>query len=116
MPDAAQPVLRDPNAEHCPRCLQVLPPKASRCPDCGQPIHFHSLRLLPFAVGIAGLLALVFVMFVMYRMAKNEEAARAPVPVDDNASQQELFHDSPPANGKANEPSKPDKRPPLDER
>ena len=111
MPDT-QPVFPDPKADRCPRCVRVLPPRASRCPDCGQPIHFHSLRLLPFAVGIAGLLALVFVMLVLYRMAKNEEAARAPVPVDENAPQQQLFTDSPPANSHA----KPDKKPPLNER
>ena len=114
MPDAAQPVFQDPKADRCPRCVQILPPKASRCPDCGQPIH--STRWLPFAIGIAGLLALLFVMLVLYRMAKNEEAANAPVPVDENAPQQQLLPDSPPANSKANEPAKPDKRPPLNER
>jgi hypothetical protein len=85
----------------------------SRCPDCGQPIHFHSLRLLPFAIGTAGLLLLVFVMLVMYRMAKNEEAARVPALMDENAPQQQLFRNPPPANSKANEPAK---RPPLNER
>jgi hypothetical protein len=86
----------------------------SRCPGCGQPAY--SLRLLPFAIGVAGLLALVFALLLMYRVVRNEDSAGAPAPVDENAAeQQELLPDPPPAS-KANEPAKPDKRPPLDER
>src|ERR1017187_3682928 len=113
MPDAAQPVIEDTKGDRCPRCLQTVPPKASRCPSCGQPIH--SMRSLFIAIGIAGLLVLVFVMLVMYRLAKNEQAAKAPVPIDENADrQQELFPDPPPAR-RPNEPTKPEKKPPLDE-
>jgi hypothetical protein len=119
MPDAAEPVPENTKGDRCPRCLQTVPPRASRCPGCGQPIH--STRPLIFAIGIAGLLVLVFATLVMYRMAKNEDAANAPVPVDENANQQqELFRDPPQASS-ANEPAKPDqptkpeKKPPLDE-
>ena len=113
MPDAAEPVSEGPKVYRCPRCLQTVPPKASRCPGCGQPIH--SARSLIFALGIAGLLVLVFAMVVMYKVVANENAAKAPVPVDENAArQQELFPDPPPAST-ANEPAKPDKKPPLDE-
>ncbi len=119
MPDAADPVIDDTKGDHCPRCLQTVPRKASRCPGCGQPIR--STRSLIFAIGIAGLLVLVFATLVMYRLARNEDAANAPVPVDENADQKpELFRDPPPASS-ANEPAKPDqptkpeKKPPLDE-
>ena len=112
MPDAAEPVMEDPKADRCPRCLQTVPPRASRCPGCGQPIH--SMRPLIFAIGIAGALALVFVMLVMYRLARNEDAANAPVPVDQNAAQQPLFPDSPPESS-SEEPAKLDKNAPLEE-
>src|ERR1017187_7136286 len=80
MPNAAEPVMEDTKGDRCPRCLQTVPPKASRCPGCGQPIG--SMRSLAFAIGIAGLVVLVFAMIVMYRLVANEDAANAPVPVD----------------------------------
>ena len=114
MPDDAQPANADPKAERCPRCVLVLPPKASRCPYCGQPIH--SMRFLPFVIGIAGLMALVFAALVMYKMAANEEDANAPLTVDQNATQQQpLFPDPPPTNSNSHEPTKSDKKPPLNE-
>jgi hypothetical protein len=118
MPDAAQPVMEDPKGERCPRCLQNVPFGASRCPSCGQPIH--SIRSLLVAIGIAGLLVLVFVMLVMYKVMANEDAARAPVPVDEADQKQELLRDPPPASSadepaKPDRPTKPEKKPPLDE-
>ena len=114
MPDASQPILQDLKDERCPRCLQPLPVKASRCPGCGQPIH-SSLRFVPIAIGIAGLLALVFAMVVMYQVVANEDAANAPAPVDANTpQQQQLFPDAPAADS-TNQPAKPDKAPPLNE-
>jgi hypothetical protein len=118
MPDAAEPVKEDTKGDHCPRCLQPVPRKASRCPGCGQPIR--STRLLTFAIGIAGLLVLLFAMLVMYRLVRNEDAANAPVPVDEDAAPQPLFPDPPPAStaddkAKPDEPAKPDKKAPLDE-
>jgi hypothetical protein len=62
-------------------------------------------------------LALVFVLFLMYQMAANEDAANAPAPVDEaTAEQHAILPDTPPANTKPAEPSKPDKPPPLNER
>ena len=113
MPDAAEPVTEDTKGDRCPRCLQTVPPKASHCPGCGQPIR--SMRSLTFAIGIAGLLVLVFAMIVMYQLVANEDAANAPVPVDQNAAQQPLIPDSPPESS-SDEPAKPEKKPPLDER
>ena len=106
--------MEDTKGDRCPRCLQTVPPKASRCPDCGQPIR--SMRSLTFAIGIAGLLVLVFAMIVMYQLVANEDAANAPVPAKENAApQDELLPDPPPAS-RPNEPAKPEKKPPLDER
>jgi hypothetical protein len=68
-------------------------------------------------IGAACLMALLFVVLLMYRMMRNEDAANAPAPVDEvTAEQQKLFPDPPPANSKPAEPSKPDKPPPLNER
>jgi hypothetical protein len=38
------------------------------------------------AIGIAGLLVPLFAMVVMYRLVANEDAAKAPVPVDSPAA------------------------------
>jgi hypothetical protein len=120
MPDAAQPVIEDTKGDRCPRCLQTVPRKASRCPGCGQPIH--STRPLILTIGIAGVLVLLFAMLVMYKVMANEEAANSAVPVDENADQQhELFPDPPQASSgaepaKPDPPTKPDKKPPLDEK
>ena len=114
MPDAAEPVTEDTKGDRCPRCLQTVPPKASHCPGCGQPIR--SMRSLTFAIGIAGLLVLVFAMIVMYQLVANEDAANAPVPVEVNAAPQEEIPPDPPPASRPNEPAKPEKKPPLDER
>ena len=114
MPEDLEPMHQELKDVRCPRCLQPVPPDASRCPGCRQPIH--SLRLLPFAVGAVGLLLMVFVMLVMYRSARNEDAVAAPVPVEENAARQQdpLLRDPPPATNA--KPAKPEKPPPLNER
>ena len=94
MPDAAEPVTEDTKGDRCPRCLQTVPPKASHCPGCGQPIR--SMRALTFAIGTAGLLVLVFAVIVMYQVVAND-AANAPVPVKENAAAQEELLPDPPA-------------------
>ena len=93
MQDAVQPDLEDIEAKRCPRCLQPVPPKASRCPGCGQPIH--TLRLLPLAIGAAGLLALVFALLVMFRMMRNitnraNTSARRPTAPRANGSKRRV--------------------------
>ena len=111
---AVQPTLYDPKAERCPRCLQPVPPRVSRCPGCRQPVQ--SLRSFPLVIGAACLMALLFVVLLMYRMMRNEDAANAPAPVDEvTAEQQRLFPDPPPPDSKPAPPSKPDKPPPLNE-
>ena len=104
----------DANAERCPRCLQPVPPRVRRCPGCRQPVH--SIRSWTLVIGAACLMALLFVVFLTYRMARNEDAAHAPAPVDEvTASQQKLLPNPPPANSKPAQPSTPDK-PPFNER
>jgi hypothetical protein len=104
-----------PNLDRCTRCLQLLPYKAQRCPDCGQPAK--SRRALPLLIGVAGVLALLFVLGLMWRMVANEEFAKAPVLVDDASTrQEEILPEIPPDDGKAKKPEEPAKRPPLDDR
>jgi hypothetical protein len=74
------------------------------------------MRYVPLAIGVTGLLAMVFVMLVLYRMVRNEDAVNATLPPDDaTARQQQLFPDAT-AKGQAKKPAKPEKRPPLNER
>ena len=111
MQEAPQPILEDAKSENCPRCLQPVPPKSFRCPACRQPIHSH--RYVPFVIGIAGLLVLLFVALIMYRMAGNEDAANAPALADE----QQQKDDPPPSTSQPTaEPAKPEKPPPLNEK
>lgn len=112
MPEVVPPIIDDLNDERCPRCLQPVPPKAGRCPACRQPIH--SLRLLPLTIGTVGILALVFAMLLMYRTVADEDAATAPVTMEDTG-QDDLLPDPPPDN-RTKEPAKPEKPPPLNDR
>jgi ribosomal protein L11 len=75
------------------------------------------MHLLPFAIGAAGLILMMFVMLVMYRSVRNEDAATAPVTIEENADRQpDPMVPEPPADSTAKPAAKPDKRPPLDER
>jgi hypothetical protein len=85
----------------------------SRCPACGLPVH--SLRTLFFVVGIAGVFVLLFVVLLMFKLAKNEEAARAPAPGDENVPEQQELFAAPPPPKSSSEYVSPEKRPPLDE-
>jgi len=75
------------------------------------------------AIGVAGVLALVFAVLVLYQMVANEDAANAPPPQDADAPQ-EMFPGTKPANGsseaagsdKEKKASEPDKPPPLNEK
>ena len=112
MEETEQPSLDDVRVGHCSRCFQPVPPKASHCPACRQPVH--TLRVLPWVAAAVGLFVLLFALFVVLRMTRNEQL-RAPV--DNGATQQApLFPDPPPAGSQPKQPSKPEKRPPLDER
>ena len=115
MPEV-QRTIADLKDNHCPRCLQAMPPKSARCPGCGQPIQ-NSSRVLRLAIAIAGLIALIFAVVLVYQTVRDEDAAKAGVPIEavPKTPEQELFPD-PPRNSGSKEASKPEKKPPLNER
>ena len=61
----------------CSRCEQVVTPQGNRCPRCGSPMRIHSRRL-PILIGLAGVLALLFVVFLMMKVIQNSEAESGP--------------------------------------
>ena len=111
-----QRAVEDLKENKCPRCLQPLPGKVARCPGCGQPIQSSSLALR-LAIGVAGVIALVFVIVLMYQTVRNEDAANKAAPTEDvhKTPEEELFPDPPPDTGSKEAP-KAEKRPPLNER
>ena len=115
MQDAIEPSSAELVVERCPRCLLPVPPKVPNCPDCRYPIH--PLRLLPFAIGGAGLLVLLFVLVVAFRVMRNDALLNAPVPYDSGAAQADPVHDPVSTDDATSpsKPSKPEKPPPLNE-
>ncbi len=77
-------------------------------------------RALPLIIGFVGLGALVFIMLVMWIMARNEDLAKGPSLVDEGAqTQEQVLHDASSTESApkaSNQPSKPEKPPPLNER
>ena len=118
MANVEAPQANQPNHDSCSRCLQPVPPKTARCPNCGTQIH-SAHRRLPLAIGFIGLFALAFIMLVMYRMVGDEDMAKAPTLVDQGAqTQDDVLRDGAPDSGRtsnSDQPSKPDKPPPLNE-
>jgi hypothetical protein len=113
MQDIAQPSREDLRVSFCPRCLQPVPPKASHCPGCRQPIH--ALRVLPWILGAAGFLVLLFGLLFTLRTMRNEP--RAVAPIEEPASEQTgLSSEAPPKVETPSPPPKPEKPPPLNER
>jgi hypothetical protein len=97
----------------CPRCLQLLPGRVARCPNCNQPIQTSS-RALRLAIGIAGLLALIFAMAMMYRTVYEEDLAKSESPQVQKTPEEQLFPDPPTQGSQTDRP--PDKKPPLNEK
>lgn len=56
----------------CSRCGQLVTPQHNRCPRCGSPMKIHAKRL-PILIAIAGVLALLFVVFLMVKVIQNSE-------------------------------------------
>ena len=53
-------------ADVCQRCLEPVPPKAARCPRCGEPIHKSShIRVI---LGVFGLVMFLAVVLVAFRL------------------------------------------------
>ncbi|HTP30691.1 MAG TPA: hypothetical protein VMJ75_00865 [Candidatus Acidoferrales bacterium] len=103
--------------ERCPRCLQPVEFHAKRCPNCGEPLSTH--RGLSLWIGVGGLLALIFVVGLMWLVVRNDDLAKAP-PLFDEQSQarKEQILADPPKENKENKdakPDKPEKPPPLNQ-
>ena len=99
----------------CPRCLQPLPRKVARCPNCNQPVQTSS-RSLRLAIGIVGLLALIFAIAMVYRTVYEEDLAKSASPPHElqKSPEEELFP-GPPAQGSQTD-RPPEKKPPLNEK
>jgi len=55
--------------EVCHRCLQPVPSKAARCPNCGDPLRKGAnIRTV---LGIFGLVIFLAVAFIGFRMMQN---------------------------------------------
>ncbi len=111
-----QRAIADLKDNHCPRCLQPVPPKAARCPGCGQPIQTSS-RVLRLIIGFAGLIALIFVIGLMYQTVRDEDAGKGAAPTEEvqKTPEEELFPPTAPDSGSKEAP-KPEKKPPLNEK
>lgn len=73
------PESATPNTDICGRCGQLVMPENNRCPRCGSPItmRFHHW---PILFGIAGVLALLFVVYLMVMVVQNDEDHTTPDP------------------------------------
>src|SRR5512133_1948136 len=111
-----QGAVADLKENNCPRCLQPLAGKVARCPGCGQPIEGTSLALR-LAIGVAGVIALVFAVVILYQSVRNEEASNAVAPIEEGQKTPEevLFPTPAPDSGSKAAP-KPEKKPPLNEK
>jgi hypothetical protein len=72
--------------EVCPRCKLAIKVDARRCTHCGE--HLSATSRFPLYVGIIGLLALLFVAFIMIKtIRRSDQNADAPSPDDQQTSQ-----------------------------
>jgi hypothetical protein len=80
----------------CPRCRLAIKLDSKRCAHCGE--RLIATSKYPLYVGIIGLLALLFVAFIMVKSIRRED----------------LNTDTPPGGGPhVSQPAAPDKPPPL---
>jgi hypothetical protein len=61
------------DGERCLRCMQPIPAKAKRCPNCRTP-RPGSGRGLSIFWGVVGLAALLFLLIVMVQTMRNEDS------------------------------------------
>jgi ribosomal protein L40E len=80
-------VAERPKGEICHRCMQPVPSGAQRCPHCGSPLQ--SLRRVSIYIGIGGMLALVFVIWVMITVVRNADIETSPPKTEQSAPQPE---------------------------
>jgi ribosomal protein L40E len=65
----------------CLRCSAVLSPGAKRCSKCGGTVR-RTTRPWAVTAAICGIVALLFMIVMMYRVATITDAQPAPVPAD----------------------------------
>ena len=63
--------------EICSRCSQMVVPQNKRCPRCGSPMAMRSRRW-PLMFGVAGVLALAFLVFLMLKVIENDDIENTP--------------------------------------
>jgi predicted nucleic acid-binding Zn ribbon protein len=106
--------------EQCVRCLEPVPLNALRCPHCGEPVS-HRRRTVFKVIAVAGILAMAFMLVLMYRTVYISESQPVALPEDDEVARRDPFAEqarSPEQGGtKADEkppsPPEPEKPPPL---
>jgi hypothetical protein len=70
----------------CPRCKLAIKVDALRCPHCGE--HLSATSKFPLYVGVIGLLALLFVAFMMVKTIRRSDLnADTPAAGDQEISQ-----------------------------
>ncbi len=81
------------DADICHRCLQSVPPKATRCPRCGEPLHKSShVRVV---LGVLGLVLFLAIALVAFRLMHS--AGKRPVSDDGQQTTGEQSHAPSPA-------------------
>jgi hypothetical protein len=87
--------IRTRSEDVCPRCKLEIKVDARRCLHCGE--HLSATSKFPLYVGIVGLLALLFVAFIMVKTIR----------------QSDLNADTPSGDQQISQPAQPDKPLPL---
>jgi hypothetical protein len=101
--------------DRCTRCLQPVPARTPRCPNCGQPI-VRGGRSLTLLIGAGGVGALVFLVLLMWLVVRNEDLQKAPLPIDEQTEAKQPPIQPEGSSGSSQEApkdEKPEKPPPL---
>jgi hypothetical protein len=77
----------------CPRCMLAIKVDARRCPHCAE--HLSATSKFPLYVGIVGLLALIFVAFIMIKTIRQSDLNADTPPTDDQQNSQPAQPDKP---------------------
>ena len=79
--------------EVCPRCKLAIKVDARRCTHCGE--HLSATSKFPLYVGIIGLLALLFVAFIMIKTIRRYDMNADTPATDDQQISQPAQPDKP---------------------
>jgi hypothetical protein len=78
----------------CHRCLQPVPPKAQRCPHCGDPLA-HKANM-PLLLAMFGLLMVVLLALIAIRAMHSGGVVQPPPDDDQQVMDQRAPHPNPP--------------------